>query len=164
METTSRAVATSQKKNRMSSATTITTRKRTTTSKSRAIPSPLKLRESDIQRTCEDILKWDGWRIFRIEKNFSEKKQKATGELGAPDALCIRYRTFPQGFASFAGHAEVMWIEWKALNGIPSCEQQLWHRAQLKLGALVLCAGINFPATIDGFKQWYAASGLQRRK
>ncbi len=131
---------------------------RTTTAKKTTSPG-FRLRESDIQRTCEDLLRWDFWRILRIEKNFSEKKQKATGELGAPDALCIRY-----GFECPDACAEVLWIEWKAADGRLSQDQADWHAAERTYGALTLIAGKEFPATIEGFKAFYAASGLQRRK
>jgi hypothetical protein len=30
-------------------------------------------------------------------------------------------------------------------------------------GALTLIAGEDFPASVDGFRCWYAASGLRRR-
>lgn len=126
----------------------------------------LLVRESAIEQTCTEILEWDGWRSFKMEQNFSEKKQKLTGEAGMADRLYIRYSPIHNpGWRDLRCEvqADVMWIEWKSLSGHTSPEQQLWILAERKRGALVLCAGINFPASIEGFRQWYAKSGLQRR-
>lgn len=101
-----------------------------------------------------------------MEQNFSEKKQRAFGEAGMPDRLYIRYCSIHNpGWREFRGEvqAEVLWVEWKSLKGHPSPDQQLWILDERKRGALVLCAGIDFPASIEGFREWYAQSGLNRR-
>lgn len=131
---------------------------------------PLRVPEANIEQTCTQLLEWDGWRSFKMEENFSERKKKRTGEPGMADRLYIRYGslsnvnlgTIPEP-AFRSGHCEVMWIEWKALDGKRSNAQADWHDAERALGALVLCAGINFPASIEGFREWYKKSGLMRR-
>ena len=41
--------------------------------------------------------------------------------------------------------------------------QVAWHQRERARGALTLLAGVDFPATIEGFAEWYRASGLMRR-
>ena len=129
---------------------------------------PLKISEKQLQKHAEDILQLDGWRVFRPEQNFSERKRKVVGEAGAPDGLYVRYGGFfhdGSDAADFMSEcaAEVMWIEWKSAKGRPSTAQKIWHAAERKRGALALIAGEDFPATIDGFKEWYKNSGLMRK-
>ena len=124
-------------------------------------------KERDIQATCEDLLQLDGWRIFRMEQNFSERKIKTVGEAGMPDCLAIRYLYAGlfgtlQKETVLRSYCELMWIEWKRLKGKPSTHQKLWHAAERKRGALVWLAGEEFPATVEGFWAHYSASGLLR--
>lgn len=129
---------------------------------------PPKLSEAHIERTCTQILAWDGWRSFKMEENFSERKQKRTGEKGMADRLYIRYEWPGERKAidipTSAACCELLWIEWKALDGRPSAMQWNWHQTERRAGALTLIAGEDFRATIEGFREWYAQSGLQRRK
>jgi hypothetical protein len=61
----------------------------------------------------------------------------------------------------------VLWIEWKRVFSgratKATAHQRAWHEAERALGALTLIAGEHFPATIEGFREWYSRSGLQRR-
>lgn len=120
-------------------------------------------KERDIQATCEDLLQLDRWRILRMEQNFSERKIKTVGEVGMPDCLAIRYPQVGQGTYGALGWAGVIWIEWKRLKGKPSTQQRLWHAAERQRGALVILAGEDFEASVDGFLEWYRRSGLMRR-
>lgn len=129
----------------------------------------LKLCEADLQRTCEEFLQLDGWRIIRLEQNYSERKRKVVGEAGAPDMLGLRYGRMEMvpGLwtpAFQASDCQIMWCEWKSARGKPSAKQLEWHQAERARGALTLIAGIDFPASIDGFMDWYRSSGLLRRK
>lgn len=121
----------------------------------------IKVLEKHLQKHAEDLLQLDGWRIIRVEQNYSEKKRKIVGEAGAPDGLYIRYG-FPNN--TYFATALVLWIEWKSPKGKPSTSQKLWHEIERKRGALTLIAGIDFPATVEGFQTWYENSGLRRRK
>lgn len=124
---------------------------------------PLKFKERDIQKTCEDYLRLDGWRLLRMEQNFSEKKIKTVGERGMPDLLAIRYSVagIPQSHSRCV--AEVMWWEWKQPNGRVGLHQLAWHFAERVRGAMTLIAGEDFEASIEGFLAWYRKSGLNRR-
>lgn len=51
----------------------------------------------------------------------------------------------------------------RAAAGKASQKQLDWIAAEQARGALVLLAGVTFPATIEGFQKWYLASGLARR-
>lgn len=137
----------------------------TKTTRIAGLGKALRVSEADIEKTCSQILEWDSWRSFKMEQNYSERKQRRTGEAGMPDRLYIRYtpvRTWLP--AETLSLCEVMWIEWKALGGRVSQAQQDWQVAEVARGALVLCAGRTFPASIEGFKEFYKTSGLQRRK
>jgi len=135
--------------------------------------SGLVLKESDIARTCSDLLQADGWRMLITDPVSDKSRGKGFGELGMADRLYIRYLhgahlRCPGGIAVLkAPAAEVMWIEWKrTVRGKPTkatAHQQTWHQAERSRGALTLIAGIDFPATIEGFREWYRSSGLQRR-
>ena len=121
--------------------------------------------ESSIEEGITAILEYDGWRSFKMERNFSEKKQRAFGEAGMPDRLYVRYAyggSYPK-FASGQCISEVLFIEHKSAKGIASAAQKLWHAAERKRGALTLIAGVDFVASIDGFLSWYESSGLKRR-
>lgn len=131
------------------------------------------LKESDIARTCSDLLQADGWRMLITDPVSDKSRGKGFGELGMADRLYIRYeageRLQPISILAsrvFTLH-EVMWIEWKrTVRGKPTkatAHQQTWHQAERSRGALTLIAGIDFPATIEGFREWYRSSGLQRR-
>ena len=115
----------------------------------------LKILEKHIQKACEDLLQLDGWRCFRIEENFSERKMKRTGESGAADGLYVRYRV-PKP------EADVLFVEWKAPGKSAAPHQRAWHTAERARGALTLIAGEDFEASIDGFILWYRGSGLNR--
>jgi len=123
----------------------------------------LKVQEKHLQKAGEDILQLDGWRIFRIEQNFSERKVKCVGEAGAPDGLYIRYNTGVTPRAK-SQDAQVMFIEWKAPGGTPSTSQRAWIAQETARGGLVLLAGADFPCSVEGFLEYYRASGLMRRK
>ncbi len=71
--------------------------------------------------------------------------------------------------------AEVLWVEWKRERGgngkralftkaeKAKIHQVAWIEQERARGALVLLAGVDFPATIDGFQEFYRQSGLRRR-
>jgi hypothetical protein len=78
------------------------------------------------------------------------------------DRLYIRYG-WPNN--TYYATALIMWIEWKrtvrgkATSATP--HQKDWHRNERARGAFTLIAGEDFPATIEGFRDWYASSGIQ---
>ncbi len=138
--------------------------------------------EKDIEKSCTDFLELDGWRSFKMEQNFSERKRKSVGEPGMADRLYIRYcgkplvkQSWDFGLAPAERMAEVMFVEWKRLKGgsgkralftkaeKAKIRQLRWIAEERAKGALVLLAGVDFPATIEGFRGWYRSSGLMRR-
>lgn len=135
------------------------------------------LKEKQIQRTICDLLHVEGWRIFQFERQWSDKKRKAVGETGMPDILAIRYALNGRKPEShdqrvncrlLASGQEIVWIEVKRLDGRgattkPSVAQLDWHRDERARGALTVIAGVDFPATIEGFQEWYRSSGLERK-
>lgn len=120
--------------------------------------------EAEIQRTCTQILMHDGWRALRTDPVSDRKRGKGFGEVGMPDYLYIRYTPFhrmsPDGHYMSAGH--ILWIEWKKEGGTPEPHQLAWHADERSKGALTWIAGVDFPATVDGFVEFYAKSGLKR--
>jgi len=134
----------------------------------------LKLCERDIERTCTDFLALDGWRALRTDPCSDRSRAKGFGEKGMADHLYIRYcdprisYVQPQTNTIQRALCQVLWIEYKRMgrNGKPTKaapHQRAWQTAERARGALVLCAGEDFPATIEGFQDWYRKSGLLRR-
>lgn len=135
----------------------------------------LELSEADIARTCSDLLQADGWRMLITDPVSDRARGKGFGELGMADRLYVRYanasnpnaRPWGTNRATYNPIAEIMWIEWKRTRRgratKPTAHQIAWHGAERARGALTLIAGIDFPATIEGFRAWYAASGLACR-
>jgi len=135
--------------------------------KPRAKPKPAKLSERDIERTCSDFLALDSWRCLKTDPVSDRQRGKGFGEIGMADMLYIRYAC-SQMMGAASIDAEVLWIEWKRLdkNGKPttaSARQREWHTLERARGALTWIAGEDFPATIEGFQEFYRASGLLRR-
>lgn len=100
---------------------------------------------------------------------------KGFGEPGMSDSLFLRYGNARLEWRKKQGGellnsdsrlaaAEVMWLEWKSAKGKPKPHQIHWRDCERVRGALVLVAGIDFPASIEGFINWYRFSGLQRNE
>lgn len=129
-----------------------------------AKPKPLS--EAHIQQTCTQMLELDGWRSLRTSPVSNRARATGFGELGMADYLYIRYslRDFGDRSPVWASVAQVMWIEWKAAKGKAAPHQAAWIDVERARGALVLLAGVDFPASIEGFRNWYKTSRLMRRK
>lgn len=155
-------------------------------------PKPLKLSERDISATCVDFMILDGWRHLRTDPvsdratvntirramatislppHVRDKingiinksvRGKGFGEVGMADSMFIRY-LHRDGLKFEREDVELIWCEFKALKGKPSPEQIAWIAQERVRGALVWLAGLDFPATIEGFRAHYIASGLARR-
>lgn len=127
--------------------------------------------ESEIEAECTKLLEEDGWRALRTDPVSDRSKGKGFGEVGMADHLYMRYRcsfgvytkrrTGPD--ASWLAQADILWIEFKRPGEKAKKHQQEWHTKERARGALTLIAGADFPATVEGFRAWYAASGLRRK-
>ena len=111
--------------------------------------------ESLIEAECCHLLAEDGWRILKTDPVSDRGRGKGFGEPGMADTLAIRYGR--QGAA-----AEVAWFEWKAPGGRVRKHQVAWHTREQARGAMTAIAGVDFPPSIQGFRDWYDASGLAR--
>jgi hypothetical protein len=84
-----------------------------------------------------------------------------------PDKHYVRYHTeavrLHRRTIAETARTETMFIEWKKKGGTAAQHQKDWHAKESARGALVLLAGLQFPASIEGFCNWYAKSGLQRK-
>ena len=135
--------------------------------------------EALIQEECEKFMEEDSWRVLRTEPVSNRSRRKGFGELGMADSLFIRYRAGTVynpntreaeawmrrilGPAFVAAGCQLVWIEWKAGNGKPKKHQLEWHTKERARGALTWIASVDFPASVEGFREFYAASGLMRR-
>ena len=119
-----------------------------------AVPDEPQKTEALIELECCHLLAADGWRILKTDPVSDRSRGKGFGELGMADTLAIRYGSQPA--------AEVAWLEWKAPGGRVRKHQLEWHTKERARGAMTLIAGVDFPASVEGFRDWYAASGLQR--
>lgn len=121
--------------------------------------------EREIERTCTGILKRDDWRSLKTDPVSDKRRGKGFGELGMADYLYIRYLNPPEWEESEKRRwAEVLWIEWKRHDGKAAEHQKAWHAQERARGALVLVAGEDFPASVEGFHEWYLKSGLCRTR
>lgn len=129
--------------------------------------------ESEIEAECTKLLEEDGWRALRTDPVSDRGRGKGFGELGMADHLYIRYRTpigyfngghpLPEDYeSSILANGTVLWIEFKRPGQKAKKHQQDWHAKERARGALTLIAGEDFPASVDGFRDWYAGSGLKR--
>jgi hypothetical protein len=123
------------------------------------------LTEAHVQQTVTQSLELDGWRAIRtehaIERNTKGAFKRKVGEVGMPDYLYVRYGPTgndPDESADRAMYTQALWIEFKKPGEKPSYDQLVWHEMERKRGALVMVFD-----SIESFKVWYAASGLQRR-
>lgn len=124
---------------------------------------PKPISEAQIQEACATMLALDDWR--RVRTDMKQLRGMGVQEPGMADDLFIRYRfTDPWNTAEFRAQTEAMWIEWKSKRGVAGDHQRAWQRLERKRGALVLLAGEDFPASIEGFRDWYKASGLMRKR
>lgn len=140
----------------------------------------MKLTEAHIQQTCTEFLALDGWRALRTDPVSDRFRGKGFGEKGMADYLYIRYPE-PQEWGDSWPQVEsltpirvkamvmVMWIEWKRVREgrkvatKAALNQTAWHASERARGALTLIAGVDFPASIEGFQEFYRKSGLARR-
>lgn len=136
------------------------------TDRRRGLPAALREREQDLEQACSDLIAYDGWRPLKTDPVSDRYRAKGFGELGMADRLYIRYEMEgPRLSDSIADRAwcQLMWIEWKRRGGKAKPHQIEWIAAERARGALVLLAGVDFPADFDGFLAWYRKSGLMRR-
>lgn len=125
--------------------------------------------EADLEKYGTDLLELDGWRSLKTDPCSDRSRGKGFGELGMADHLYIRYRDIHAVYmkgsdAEIDALAHVLWIEWKRKGGKAKQHQLNWIEAERGRGALVWLAGVDFPATPEGFFEHYKASGLCRRE
>jgi hypothetical protein len=130
--------------------------------------------EAQIEETCTAFLALDGW----VSLVTDPKQLRGLGvtEPGIADRQYRRPTIFSikwmepirTPIPSWAGNANLMWIEWKRVRAgkatKTSVKQDAWHARERARGFLTLRAGIDFPATISGFCEFYAKSGLMRKQ
>lgn len=117
--------------------------------------------ECVIEAECTKILECDGWRALRTDPVSDRGRGTGFGELGMADHLYIRYQHLDSyGFV----RDQIMWIEFKRPGEKAKKHQTAWHIRERARGALTLIAGEDFPASVEGFREWYQRSGLQRSR
>ncbi len=126
-----------------------------------------KLRERDIELACTQLLQLDGWRALKTDPCSDRWRGKGFGERGMADCLYLRYDFDPPNDGPFSTRyrvqGQILWVEWKRPRGRVAPHQVAWHMDERARGALTLIAGENFPATVEGFLNYYRKSGLMRR-
>lgn len=125
----------------------------------------VRVSEKDIENTCADFLRLDGWQYEHQEAIYDNRKGKGVGKIGMADGLAIRPFKFEDRFSIVhLSLAHVLKIEWKAKGGVLSTEQCKWHMEHRALGFVTVVAGADFPKSIEGFQYWYRKSGLMVTK
>ncbi len=136
-----------------------------------------RISEASIQETCSQFLALDGWR--RIRTDLKHLRGMGVQEKGMADDLFIRYWTGCINQiamkAPYESWGQILWVEWKRERGgngkralftkaeKAMIHQKAWHAQERARGALTVILGNDCPATIEGFQEWYRASGLRRR-
>ncbi len=124
--------------------------------------------EAPIQAECIQLLIEDGWWPLRTDPVSDRKRGTGFGAIGFADYTVFRpmrvtqlvpLQKMPAGCA-----CEVLFLEFKSPKGSPSKEQLKWHRNQRAMGFATFIAGVDFPPSVQGFKEFYRASGLARRE
>lgn len=134
--------------------------------------------EAEIEKACTNILIQDGWDALKTNPVSRRSRGAGFGEPGMADHLYIRYLhgdrielqcsdAITRKIILKRPAAEVMWIEFKrrtesGADTKAAAHQKEWHERKRRKGALVLMAGEDFPATVEGFCNWYENSGLKR--
>ncbi len=130
------------------------------------VPDIPEMSESDIESACTKLLEDDGWRPLRTDPVSDRGRGKGFGEKGMADHLYLRYEhddpTWDSPHPKYYPWAEVIWIEYKSADGKLRKNQGPWHEIERSRGALTLIAGVDFPASVAGFVEWYRKSGLNR--
>lgn len=125
-----------------------------------------KVSERQIQEASNQLMELDGWRVIHTDPRYL--RGLGVQEKGIADECYVRY-LFPPKRKEVArsdkikAQAEVLWVEFKRRTGKAMAHQRAWHDAERARGALTWIAGIDFTASVEGFKAHYLASGLARR-
>jgi hypothetical protein len=117
--------------------------------------------EAAIEAECTKILEEDGWRALRTDPVSDRGRGKGFGEVGMADAQFSRPAT--SEVARKAGWCQLLYVEFKTGRNRARAHQIKWHRDERARGFLTWIANEDFPATVDGFREYYASSGLMRR-
>lgn len=129
--------------------------------------------EALIQEEITRILSEDGWRALRTDPVSDRGRAKGFGEVGMADYLYLRYWNSADPRGPVPGYktrcydpqGESLWIEFKrGRGGVLSKSQRSWHTKERSRGALTLIAGEDFPSSVEGFREFYRKSGLQRNR
>jgi hypothetical protein len=111
-----------------------------------------------IEAECSKLLEEDGWRALRTDPVSDRGRGKGFGEVGMADRWFVR--PLP-GAGPYA--VEMVWCEFKTGKNTARKHQQAWHIRERARGFQTWIANEDFPATIEGFREHYANSGLMRR-
>lgn len=131
-------------------------------------PKPRLPSERSIQEACSSLLALDGWR--RIKTDLGHLRGMGVQERGMADDFFVRYlgpireEVYTGDWDGTRVATNILWVEWKRKTGKAMQHQLDWHQAERFLGALTIIAGIDFLPSIEGFFEWYAKSGLMRKK
>lgn len=137
-----------------------------------AVAHQSEILESSVQLECVKLMEQDGWRALRTNPVSDRGRGKGFGEIGMADYLFIRhwagYRPGAvediEGHADLLVEAQVLWVEFKRPRGGVVAKSQIdWHNKERARGALTVIASQDFAPTVEGFREWYAASGLMWR-
>ena len=113
--------------------------------------------EAVIEGECCQLLREDGWHTLKTNPISARSRGKGFGEVGMADVLALRYR-------KQSVLCEALWLEWKSPGGRVKKHQLEWHAKERARGATTAIAGVDFPASVEGFRAWYRAAGLVRSR
>ena len=118
--------------------------------------------EALIQEECVRFMSEDGWRHLRTDPVSNRSQGRGFGEPGMSDSQFSRPALSETARAE--GWCQLLYVEFKCGRNKAQKHQIEWATKERARGFLVWIANETFPATVEGFKEFYAEkSGLMRR-
>jgi len=103
----------------------------------------------------------DGWSVLRTDPVSDRGRAKGFGTPGMADVMFSRPAASEE--QRKLGWCQVLHVEFKTGRNQATKTQQAWHRDQRAMGFLTWIANTDFPATLQGFRNYYEQSQLMRR-
>jgi hypothetical protein len=118
--------------------------------------------ELAIEAECSKLLEEDGWTVWKTTPVSDRRRAIGFGQPGMADITAFRpiRPSYPLGPQC----CEVLFVEFKTGKQKAKSHQVQWHRDMRAAGFVTWIANEDFPATVEGFREHYAQSGMMRRK
>ena len=117
--------------------------------------------EALIEAECVKFLQEDGWRALKTNPVSDRGRGKGFGTPGMADYEFTRAASSET--ARKEGWCQILHVEFKSRGGKPQKHQIEWATQTRAQGFLVWMSSVNFSPSVEGFREFYAQSGLMKR-